>query len=168
MNLDRVPAGSLVFIDSTVFIYHFTGVSPDCREFLERCERGDIKGMTSVFVLAETAHRLMMIEAVGLELVTASKVPRKLRDKPSLVKKLRLYGEQVNRIPLMGIEIAPVDLKVFIRATELQQKHGLLVNDSLVAASAEASGAFGIASADRDFARLDIELYSPSDLKDGR
>lgn len=154
-----------MFVDSTIFIYHFTGASPDCREFLERCERGDVTGLTSALVLAETAHRLMMIEAVSLKLVTPSKVPAKLREKPSLIRKLGIASEQTNRIPLMGIEVAPVDLRTFIRATELQRKHGLLMNDSLVAAAAEASRAAGIASADRDFARLEIDLYSPSDLR---
>ncbi len=164
MRLDRVPSGSIVFIDSTVFIYHFTGVSPDCRDFLERCERRDVKGITSTLVLAETAHRLMMIEAVSLKLVTPSKVPAKLRATPSLVKKLRPYSEQTSKIPLMGIEVAPVDLRIFLRATEIQQTHGLLMNDSLVAAAAETAGVDGIASADRDFGRLALELFFPSDL----
>ena len=165
LTLDRVPAGVPIFVDSSIFIYHFTQSSPQCRRFLERCERGDILGVTSVVVLAETAHRLMMIEAVATHLVSAGKVARKLREQPLLVKKLRLYRDQVERIPLMGIEVAPLEMRTFMNALDFQRSRGLLVNDSLVAAAATNMGAAGIASADRDFARLDIEFYSPDDLQ---
>lgn len=164
MILDRVPAGSSIFIDSSIFIYHFTAVSVQCRDFLERCELGEIRGMTSVVVLAEVAHRLMMIEAVAAGSVTAGNVAKKLRERPAVVRKLRIYSEQVERIPLMGIEVMPVSLKTFSQIFALQRGPGLLVNDSLVAAAAGEAGAGGIASADRDFERLRVRLYWPSDL----
>ena len=100
MTLDRVPASSRVFIDSTIFIYHATGVSAQCRAFLERCEAGDLRGITSVVVLAEVAHRLMMIEAVESKLVSAGNVVKKLRARPDLIRRLRIYREQVERIQL--------------------------------------------------------------------
>ena len=57
LTLDRLEAGSQVFVDATVFVYHFTGTSPSSRDFLDRCERGELRGTTSVVVLAEVAHR---------------------------------------------------------------------------------------------------------------
>lgn len=65
MTLEEIPAGARIFIDSTIFIYHFTAASPACRTLLERCEAGDVRGLTSTAVLAEVAHRLMMSEALG-------------------------------------------------------------------------------------------------------
>jgi hypothetical protein len=47
-TLDLVPAGHRVFVDSTIFIYHFTGASLACRVFLERCEREEVNAFTSV------------------------------------------------------------------------------------------------------------------------
>ncbi len=135
MTLDQIAPGSRVFIDSTIFIYHFTGASADCRRFLERCERGDLKGITSTVVLAEVAHRLMMIEAVAGGLLSSGNVARKLRAKPGLVTSLETYTEQVERIPLMGVAILPLDMKCLLHSHDVRKKQGLLVNDSLVAAT---------------------------------
>ena len=64
MRLDRAPAGTHVFIDANIFIYHFTGASSQCSAFLSRCETRQFEGATGIHILTEVAHRLMMIEAV--------------------------------------------------------------------------------------------------------
>ena len=108
MLLDQIAAGSRVFIDSTIFIYHFTGASADCKQFLERCEGGDLKGVTSVVVLAEVAHRLMMVEAVSRGSLTTGNVVRKLRAKPELVARLETYREQVGANSVNGSGHSPI------------------------------------------------------------
>jgi hypothetical protein len=67
-TLDQLAAGSRVFLDASIFIYHFTGSSLECRQLLEACESGLIEGFTSVTAVAEVAHRLMTIEAVAYPL----------------------------------------------------------------------------------------------------
>lgn len=164
-TLEHLPAGSQVFIDSTVFIYHFTGVSSDCRAFLERCEREEVRASTSVIVLAEVAHRLMMVEAVTRGLVTPGNVAKKLREKPELAKTLETYQRQVASIPDMGIDVMVLDLNVVRRSGYLRAMHGLMVNDSLLCASALGSGVTALASADRDFERVgEVQLYRPGDI----
>ena len=166
MLLDQIAAGSRVFIDSTIFIYHFTGASADCKQFLERCEGGDLKGVTSVVVLAEVAHRLMMVEAVSRGSLTTGNVVRKLRAKPELVARLETYREQVERIPLMGVAILPLDMRTLLHSHAVRKEYGLLVNDSLVAAAAALSGIQALASADADFERVtELETYEPGGLK---
>ena len=64
------PAGASIFIDANIFIYHFTGVSEECSEFLTRCESREITGQTSINVILEVLHRLMMVEAVTKNLVS--------------------------------------------------------------------------------------------------
>ncbi|MGH9457332.1 MAG: type II toxin-antitoxin system VapC family toxin [Thermoanaerobaculia bacterium] len=165
MTLEKIPAGSAVFLDSTIFVYHFTGASRQCRSLLERCERGEVRGMTSAVVVAEVAHRMMMIEALARRLVEGKGIPAKLRARPATVRKLVTYQEQVAAIPLMGIQVQPVDLALLLAAADLRKAEGLLVNDSLVAAGAIAAGAGVLASADRDFRRLDApEIAWPTDL----
>src|SRR5437867_920613 len=85
LTLERVATATRIFLDSTIFIDHATGASPECRRLLERCEAGDVAGVTSVVVLAEVAHRLMMIEAVAGGLVSGKDVVKKLRAKPAVV-----------------------------------------------------------------------------------
>ena len=165
MTLDQIRSGSRVFIDATIFIYHFTGSSRDCRIFLERCEQGDLKGWTSVVALAETTHRLMMVEALANGLVSPGNVAQKLRRQPGAVQRLSLYQEQVEKIPLMAVEVIPLDLSSLLRAKKVRSRYGLLANDSILAATALEGGIVAIASADRDFERLEgVQLFQPSDL----
>lgn len=164
-TLEAVPAGIGIFIDASIFIYHFTGTSVQCREFLERCERGQIKAATSVLCLAEVAHRLMMIEAVAKGLITPGNAVRKLRDKPGIVRQLDVYQENVEKIALMGIGVEALDLSLMLRSASLRKKTGLLTNDSLIATTLAAQGLNAIASADPDFSRLEgVELFGPTDL----
>jgi predicted nucleic acid-binding protein len=164
-KLEQVIADKPVFVDATIFVYHFTGASVECREFLRRCERGEVRGVTSVTALAEATHRLMMIEAVSKKLVTAGNLAQKLRKRPATVKKLHLYQEQVEKIPLMGIEIVPLDLQVLASAAALRTKYGLMTNNSLILASALERGIGQLASADSDFASVpEIKTYRPGDF----
>ena len=165
MTLDRVPPASRVFVDSTVFIYHATGASPQCRAFLERCEAGAITGVTSVIVLAEVAHRLMAVEAVAKGLVSGKDVVKKLRARPALIRRLHVYQEQVERIPLMGFDVISLELGGVLRSADVRRRYGLLVNDSLVVAAAQAAGVENLASADADFDQVkELKVYRPSDL----
>lgn len=108
----------------------------------------------------------MMIEAVSRGLVEPGNVAMKLRSKPAIVRKLSAYQEQLDRIPMMGIEVRPVDLPVFHRSRSARATHGLLTNDSLVIASAEMANVDGIATADRDFRRVkELDTFFPGDLK---
>jgi predicted nucleic acid-binding protein len=84
MTLAEIPAASTLFIDANVFVYHFVGASARCSALLARCETGVIRGMTSILMVAETAHRLMMIEAVERRLVTPGNVARKLAQRPDV------------------------------------------------------------------------------------
>lgn len=165
MTLDRLPSASRIFLDSTIFIYHATGTSPQCRALLERCEAGDIAGVTSVVVLAEVAHRLMLIEAVAAGFVSGKDVVKKLRARPDLVRRLHVYQEQVERVPLMGVDVAPLDAGTLLRSADIRRRYGLLVNDSLVVAAARGAGVGLLASADADFGRVkELKLYRPGDL----
>ena len=165
MTLDEIASGEKAFADATVFVYHFAGASPACRRFLERCEKGDIKGVTSAAALAEVSHRLMMMEAVSLGLVSAGNVAKKLRKKPGVVKKLRTYRETVQRIPLMSVEVLPLDLKTLMNASALSERYGLMVNDSIMASTAVTAGIETIATADRDFNRVsELTVAMPGDL----
>jgi predicted nucleic acid-binding protein len=86
MTLKQIVSGTKVFIDANIFIYHFTGVSDECSDFLNRCERGDIFGITSANVLLEVLHRLMMIEAIRKKIVRP----------PNIVKKLKKIQRKIN------------------------------------------------------------------------
>jgi predicted nucleic acid-binding protein len=165
LTLDEIDPGTRVFADATIFVYHFTGASPACHRFLKRCESGELKALTSAAAIAEVTHRLMMIEAVSLGLVTARNLAKKLRAKPGAIKKLRKYDEQAQQIPLMGIDVIALDYGILTRASVLRGEAGLMVNDSLMASTALTAGVEIIATSDRDFRRVrELTVAEPGDL----
>jgi predicted nucleic acid-binding protein len=165
LTLDAIPDRAQVFVDAPIFIYHFTGLSRQCRRLLERCEAGAVRGFASVTVLAETTHRLMMIEAVNRRRGKAGNVARSLGGKPAVVKQLQRVCGQAAQIPLMGVTVLPLDLSLVLQAEEFRRTSGLLVNDSLIVATMKCAGLERIASADRDFARVaGLVLHGPTDL----
>jgi predicted nucleic acid-binding protein len=169
LGLVEVPAGARILIDANIFIYHFTGASGECTQFLERCERGEVVGVTGVHLLLEVLHRLMMIEAVVGGLVTPGDVARKLRERPEVVRRLHRYQEQVELILGMGIEVLPLEAGLIELSRPYREEHGLLVNDSLTLALVEGLGLEGLATADEGLLRLGDELpfhfYAPQDLR---
>lgn len=169
MNLPEIEDGADVFIDANVFIYHFAGASPQCTELLARCETGQLHGSTSALVLAETCHRLMTIEAIERKLVPPRNVVRKLEERPELTRQLFTYQGAVEAIPAMGIEVESLTEAIIIQGLRLQQRYGLLTNDSLILSTMLRGGIRLLASADRRFgAALEIETAVPSDLKNSR
>lgn len=163
--LSKLPAGTRVFIDANIFIYHFTGASQECREFLARCEHGEVFGATGVFILLEVLHRLMMIEAEAKKLVTPGGVAKKLKEKPEIVKRLKDYQAHADAILEMGVEILPLDVESVAMSGRYRRKHGLLVNDSVTVALALSQGISTLASADRDFERVrELAVYKPMDV----
>src|SRR5919109_627334 len=92
-DLAALPSGRRVFIDANIFIYHFaqTPLSAPCTAFLRRVEIGDIQGTTSVVVLAEVAHRLMVLEAIAAFGFPSRTAVKQLKEHPALVKQLTHY-----------------------------------------------------------------------------
>jgi predicted nucleic acid-binding protein len=164
-TLDTIASGSRVFLDATIFIHHFTGQSLQCRRLLERCEEGEVGGVTCTAAIAEVTHRLMMIEAVSRRMIEGGNVARKLRERPDVVRRLQMYQTQIDRIPVMGIDILPVDAQVIAASAEFRRLYGLLTNDSIIAACAASASIRILASADRDFAAIDgFVVHHPGDL----
>ena len=165
MRLDEIKAGSEVFIDANIFIYHFTGVSDECSDFLNRCEEGDLTAITSVNVILEVLHRLMMVEAVKKKMVKPPNIVKKLSKDPSKVKKLNEYFVNTQKISEMGIEIKPVSMETMIKSQMVRLGYGLMVNDSVIAASMQEEGIKLLATNDTGFETIDeIIVCSPDDV----
>ncbi len=165
--LAEIPAGTSVFLDATIFLYHFAGASRSCRSLLSRCEAGLLQAVTSTVAVAEVTHRLMTIEAVARGLVAPGNVVKKLRGRPEIVRQLSLYQEQAEKIPRMGVEVVPLDRRLLAIAAPLRTRYGLLTNDSILLATALDRGITAFASADRDFERVDtVQLFYPPDLNE--
>ena len=166
MKLTEIKAGSEVFVDSNIFIYHFTGVSDECSDFLGRCEREKLIAMTSVNVILEVLHRLMMVEAVRKNLVKPPNVVKKLSMAPQKLKRLNEYSENTEKIQDMGVAIKPLIFETIIKSHVVRLASGLMVNDSVIIASMKQEGVKLLATNDKAFEKVDeIDVCTPEDIK---
>lgn len=165
MTLNMVPDGETIFIDANIFIYHFTGVSSECSHFLSRCESGLLKGITTVHILLEVLHRLMMLEAVSKGFVEAGNVARKLKERPDIVKNLRDYAIYGLQIPEMGVHVFPCGMDDCRYSQQKRESYGLMTNDSVLLASMLSHGCYNLATADAAFDNVkEISIFKPGDI----
>ncbi|MEW6116436.1 MAG: type II toxin-antitoxin system VapC family toxin [Nitrospirota bacterium] len=165
MSLDRIAPGSRVFIDANVFIYHFTGASDECSALLERCEQGDLLGITSANVILEVLHKLMMVEAVNKGLVSPPNIVGKLQKQPQTIKQLSEYFTNAQKIEQMGIDIKPISALTILKSQPFRLRYGLMTNNSLIATIMEEEGITVLATNDGAFSVIEgIDVVSPEDV----
>lgn len=165
MSLTEIAAGSAVFVDANIFIYHFAGQSEDCSSLLARVESGELRGFTGQISILEVAHRLMILEAIEQGFSVKPNPAARLARQPRLVRRLSKYYFSLLRIPKLGIEVLPLPQDFVTASQEFRQSHGLLVNDSLVPMHMHQAGLSVLASADEAFDQIPgIQRFHPSDM----
>ncbi|MBI4688574.1 MAG: type II toxin-antitoxin system VapC family toxin [Nitrospirae bacterium] len=166
MFLHEIEAGSKVFIDTNVFVYHFSNGSKfnkSCTDFLYRVEMSQIHGVTSAGIIMEASHRLMMVEASSVLAIEIRNLPKYLKQHPDIVKQLTKHLTVPNKIAGLNIEIVRITQKVIEASQFNKTKYGFLSNDALTLKIMEDIGIASIASNDSDFKRVDwLKLYLPA------
>jgi predicted nucleic acid-binding protein len=152
-DLAALPSGTRIFIDANIFIYHFTRtpLTAACTAFLQRVEAGDVEGITSVVVLAEAAHRLMILEAIQSHGLSSRAAVRGLKENPALVQRLSRYKIATETISSFNVVVEPLTAAHLRTAQGFSTAHGLLTNDSLTAAVMQSLALTDLASNDPDF-----------------
>lgn len=163
--LAHVPPGADLFIDANVFIYALGRSSAECIDFLARCAREEITGITSYHVIGEVTHRMMCTEAVDAGMVHQNNVPRQLAENPEIVKRLSKYWTFTSRLLSLSLLFLKVDEDILKGAHSVRQRTGLLNNDSIVIACMRSLGVAYLASNDRGFERVPgLTIFRPTDL----
>jgi predicted nucleic acid-binding protein len=101
MILDQIPARAAVFVDANILVYHFQPhptFGPMCNRLVERIELQVIEGFTSALLLAEVAHRLMVIEAGTLPGWAGGKVLNRLKQQRQVVQQLTLFQTSIDSV----------------------------------------------------------------------
>ena len=163
-DLASVPNGADLFIDANIFIYGFQRTSAQCVRILERCAREDVIGITSLDVVNDVTHRLMLAEALAKGFISKESAA-KLKDKPAVVAGLTDYWNYTVRIFSLNVLLLGQDEKLLHSAQHVRSQVGLLTKDSLVVATMDSYAITRIATRDKDFARIDrLAVYQPSDI----
>lgn len=162
--IENLPAGTNLFIDANIFIYAFLGHSNQCRDLLGRCATEKVLGITSLDVVNEVTHRMMLAEAVGTGVIKRDSV-RDLRGKWREIAQLTVYWAQTSVIFGLNILVLPSNESRLHRAQTIRARHGLLTNDSLIVAAMEEFGIHSLATRDNDFDHIsELIVYKPTDV----
>lgn len=169
MNLDDIPGGSHCVLDSNILIYAEDGASLQAQRLLRRIEEQDLTAVLPQPVWQETMHLLMVKEAIMAGHVRGPNPARQLAAKPEVVRRLMIYRDKVRALATLGLGFEPChEADLMSKALEIQERYGLLTNDSLIAAIAIRIEADALVSADTRFRAVkELKVYSPSDLKLG-
>jgi predicted nucleic acid-binding protein len=162
--LPALPGGTLVLVDANIFIYGLLGVSRQCADVIERCRNEEVAGVTTIEVIGEVCHRLMVKEAMDSGLISRPAASA-LKSKHDAIRGLRKYWELTARIFELNLVVLGSSEVRHRTAQRIREEHGLLTNDSLVAAACVEHSIRSIATRDADFDVIpELTVYSPSDL----
>ncbi len=167
MTLGDIPSGTLCVLDTNILIYAEQGVSEQAQRLLRRIERQDVTGILPQPVWQELIHRLMVTEAMLRGQISGGNPGRQLSGKPELVKSLTLYRDKVRGLMTLGLGFEPChEADLMDKAFEMQERYGLLTNDSLIAAIALRLEADALVTGDARFKVIrGLTVYAPSDVR---
>jgi predicted nucleic acid-binding protein len=160
-TLPNVPSHSFIFIDANIFVYGLTG---QCRQFLDRCLREEVTGITLLETVNEVTHRLMLAEALSKGFITRA-TARRLRENSELIPSLDDYWRNIERLLALNLLFVPVNEAILRGAHAERQTARLLTNDSMIVSCMREYGVSLLATNDTDFKRVsDITVFRPTDL----
>ena len=163
-RIEDLPAGTHLFLDANIFVYAFLGHSHQCQELLGRCATEQILGITSLEVINEVTHRMMLAEALGSGVIKRDSV-KDLRGKWREIAMLTEYWTQTSAIFGLNILVLTTDEARLQRAQTIRARHGLLTNNSLIVAAMEEFGIQSLATRDNDFDHVaELTVYKPTDI----
>jgi predicted nucleic acid-binding protein len=167
MNLDDIQGGSLCVADTNILVYAEQGASHQSQRLLRRCATGDLLITLPQTVWHELTHKLMMAEAMMNGSISGPNPARKLAQRPDVVKRLGLYREKVSALVKLGLGFETcTSADFFESAFAYQERYGLLMNDSLILATALRLKADVLVTADAAFRNVvELQVAMPSDLK---
>lgn len=159
---NNLPSKSIIFIDSNIFIYHFLDMSENCTYLFKRTESEDITAYTSVIVVAEVLHRLMLIEAREKLNISEKNLLKHLKKHRNIVTTLEKYHIATEKIPEFGIKILSFGMNEILSSRYFRTKYGFLTNDSINLSIMKSNGIKNIATNDSDFDDVkEIKVWKP-------
>ena len=155
----RPDSDATIFIDANIFLHNILGTgkeSASCARFLEDADTGVFPSATSVIVLNEVLHRLLIASVVSSRAIGADSAVHYMKLHPENVREAGAVWEVMDDIQsIRNMKIFGISPAIFERSLPLMQKWGLLGNDALHLACMEEHSIGSIATYDRDFSRID-------------
>lgn len=156
--LSDIPNGATVMVDANVLVYALTPQAQlhgACRDLLERGARGAVSLFTSVSVTADVLHRAMVLEMLAQgQAQRAAEAVALLKQRPDVVQQLTRYRTILRDLRQARVDILALTYRDLHASRISRERHGLMVNDSLIVAVMERENLGFLATNDLDFARV--------------
>lgn len=181
-NLNDVPDGSSVFVDTNIFHYHLQNLSASCTQFMTRIASGAIEAYVNIQVLSDLLHKLMMAEALGKGCCNDSKgrnagvrgLKQHLKDCRDQKQAFPLtdYQAQFETIVSIGLHVLPINERLLIDTKAERVHYYLMTGDSLHLGTMSRrmvnrrkAPLQNIATYDGDFAHIPgVTVWKPMDI----
>jgi predicted nucleic acid-binding protein len=165
-EVDEIDPGTRIFIDANIFLYvifsHWRYAEP-CGNLLKDVNSGNLSAVSSIIVLSEVFHRVMIAEVVERRCLDPRRAVKYLKENPDEVKNLCAARSSVEKIgEIANLKIAQVGVEIMRLSLDFSRRYGLLSNDAIHLATMKNAGITNLASNDRDFERVEwLRLWKP-------
>lgn len=157
--------GGRILIDTDVWLYLFTGNSPECVRLGERCNEGAIRAYVTTIVVGEFCHYAMVLEARRKGILSKNNPASFLAKWNSLVRCLGEYRMPVQHWLHGGVEVVTVKKDDIFASLTIQERFGMMTNDSLNLAVMSRLGIRQLATCDTTFDQMgELEIFQPRDI----
>jgi len=155
-----------IFIDANIFIY-YVGDHPvfadTCEKLLLDVETNRSVGVTSIFVVNEVFHKMMMSEACDRFTIGMGQAVRYLKNNHQAISSLTTCRENIERIRhINNLRVVEVPGQVFNKAINFSRRYGMLITDAIHVATMYEYNIRTVATNDRDFERIEwLSVWKP-------
>lgn len=169
MSIRDLPEKTRILIDTNIFLYSIgehPEYSKDCDQFFDRVSEGEIVGITSVIVLNELIHKLMIAEIAEKKEMNPADVTRYIKNNKKELANLEAYDILEDIGDNYNLEIVNPTQGDFRRPTKLMKEEFLLSNDTLHLSVMKREDVRSIATDDPDFETINnITIWKPSSIE---
>jgi predicted nucleic acid-binding protein len=133
-DLQHLPDGTRVFVDTNIFDLHFRFKSFSCTNFMSRIINGEVEAYVNTQVLTDLLHKLMLAEAYAKNIIAkraASQLKSRLQSNRSLAVQLTDYQTQFENTLAFGLNILPINTKLLVETKAERLNYSLMTGDSL-------------------------------------
>ena len=161
----NLPDGSTCFIDANIIYYHFVdtpGLSDPCSDLIERIVDDRVAAFTSIHLLAEAVHKIMLSEVAKRFGMPRARLVNWLQNNSDRIADLDEFRLAVSEFASLNIGLLPLDIPLLVAGTELSKQLGLLTNDALTVALLHRHGIVNLVTNDGDFEHVPgITVWKP-------
>lgn len=150
----NLPTGTSCFIDANIFVYHFTNsdaLGLACTDLLRRVTIGEIRAATSIPVLADTLHRIMLAEVRAKQGLSATGLLAWIQKHPHRLAGLTETLAACGQFEILPLTILPLDVAILRHAMQISASHHLLTGDAIAVALMHRHNLTQLVTNDDDF-----------------